>query len=393
MNSRVWLSHRARRVFIILHLWLGLILGLWFSLIGLSGSVLAWRSELGAMELRAKFPPQKPSANAPMIPLLQAIALGAPQRNGKPLTVTIPTRRSPFYVVVQGKAKRGETTLINPYSGRVHPKVNTRQTRVGTIQQWHQRLIAGARGYVANGFFNALAIPLVLSGLWLWWPKNIAQLKARLQVKRGASFKRTLYNLHNVMGIYLYGILLVTTLTGAMLVVQHIAADGGLRAFLSAEDAPPAKSVAPKPARDEDQTPEVKIGGARLADDEILQAARALRPQWELSRLQLPSRPNQAIAATFMKPFGFTNSETVFLDPYNGQKVSVPTKDAGFNVRGWTKILHLGEFGGVLSKLLYTLTGLMPTGLFVTGAWMWWNKKRKRLGATKVVAQERELVA
>ena len=386
MNTRVLLSHRARRVFIILHLWLGLIIGLWFSLVGLSGSVLAWRGELSALELRAKFPLEKSNDGAPMISLSDAIAIGTKSRGEQALTVTIPHSRTPFYSVVQGRPKRGQISLIDPYSGRVHPNVNARETITGTIQQWHQRLIAGPRGYVTNGFFNMLAIPLVLSGLWLWWPSNIAQLKARVQVKRGASLKRKLYDLHNVMGIYLYAILFITTVTGAMLVYQHIAADGGLSAFLNQEAAQPtAKSAAPKAARGgENEAPEVKIGSQRLASEEILQAARALRPHYELSRLQLPARTNQAIAATFQKSFGLTNSETVFLDPYNGQIVNAPEKDAAFNVRGWTRLLHLGEFGGVLSKLIYTLTGLVPTGLFITGARMWWNKKRKKLGAKNV---------
>ena len=460
MNARVLLSHRARRVFIFIHLWLGLVIGLWFSLIGLSGSVLAWRSELTAMELRAKFPVEKPSANAPMISLSQAIAIGKPQSQTPPseappseaLTITIPNSRMPFYSVVQGRARRGQMTLIDPYSGRWHPAVNTRDTLTGTIQQFHQRLIAGARGYVANGFFNVLAVPLVLSGLWLWWPKNVAQLRARLQVKRGTSLKRKLYDLHNVMGIYLYGILFVTTLTGAMLVTQHIAADGGIRAFLSEETPAPtanarggesrgenrgrgdrgearggagraagnargegersganrpvenraadhqtqttnARGAEQRGGRGESEAPEVVVSGTRLSNEKILEIARGVRPQWELTRLQLPAQPNQAVAATFQKPSGFTNSETVYLDPYRGQIVTSAARDESFNVRSWTRLLHLGEFGGVLSKLLYTLTGLMPLGLFVTGVWMWANKKFRKRTPKTVAVEERELVA
>ncbi len=400
MNTRVWLSHRARRVFLIVHLWLGLVIGLWFSLIGLSGSVLAWRSELSAMELRAKFPIEKPSFNAKMFPLADAIAIGTRPQAERPsvrpqaaradsaqqaLNITIPTHRMPYYAVARGNVRRGPVTLIDPYSARVYSNVNTRETRVGTIQQFHQRLIAGARGYVANGFLNLLAIPLVLSGLWLWWPKNVAQLKARVQVKRGASLKRTLYDLHNVMGIYLYGILFVTTLTGAMLVYQHIAADGGLRAFLSEEtSAPAARGAQRGGARGQEETPVVEIRGERLTPDSILEIARALRPNYELSRLQFPARTNQAIAVTFQKPFGLSNSETVFLDPYRGQIVNTATRDSGVDARGWTRLLHLGEFGGVLSKLVYTFAGLMPTGLFITGVWMWWNQKRKSLRTKKL---------
>ncbi len=49
------------------------------------------------------------------------------------------------------------------------------------------------------------------------------------------------------------------------------------------------------------------------------------------------------------------------------------------SLRAWTKVLHLGEFGGVFSKLLYTFAGLMPPGLFITGVLMWWRKKRAKM--------------
>ena len=45
-------SQRARTLFLIVHLWTGLALGLWLIMIGLTGSVLAWRSEFTGWEAR-----------------------------------------------------------------------------------------------------------------------------------------------------------------------------------------------------------------------------------------------------------------------------------------------------------------------------------------------------
>ena len=466
MNSRVLLSHRARRVFVWLHLWLGLILGVWFSLIGVTGSVLAWRSELSAMELSRKFPVEKPSADAPIIPLSQAVAAmkkAHPQAPSRSLaTVTIPHSRMPFYSFSLGSSRANmETVVVDPYSARVHPPVKMRTLLVGTTQQFHQRLIAGPRGYLVNGALTALSIPLLLSGLWLWWPTKWKHLKARLTVKRGVSLKRTLYDLHNVTGIYLYLVLFVTTLTGALIVVSHVAEDGimamwnqppagaqrggaarggaerggaerggaerGSRAagesnrVLDSARAEPrqagarqaearteenrlvsgaargeqenraeprAGGTARAGGRESEAAPSVVPQGKRRSDDGLVELARNLRTQNELTRVKIPQRDDQALEATYLLTLGMQSNETVFIDPY-AKRILKVVEPRGSSYMQWTRGLHFGVFGGVVSKVLYTLAGLAPLGLFVTGALLWWRKfkhKRTRKSAPELVA-------
>jgi len=40
----------------------------------------------------------------------------------------------------------------------------------------------------------------------------------------------------------------------------------------------------------------------------------------------------------------------------------------------WFGKLHFGNFGGIPIKILWTLFGLAPAFLFVTGGLMWWNR-------------------
>jgi uncharacterized iron-regulated membrane protein len=394
MKARVLFAHRARRIFFFVHLWLGLILGIWFSLLGLSGSVLAWRFELQGWELSQRFPIEKNASNGEMISLSQAIAAfktAHPDARPKEFaSVTIPNRKMPFYAFARGKDRKSRKTIVvDPYSAKVHPPVQMRTLMVGTIQQFHQRLISGAKGYVLNGFLNFLAIPLVLSGLWLWWPTQLKHLKTHLSIKRGVSLKRTLYDLHNMMGIYLYPFLLLTTVTGAMLVQQHVSADGGVVAFLQEENTPPREKSRAEPDKPKDKKPEEKKSetprvtpqGERLQDGELLESARKVRPQFELARLELPQRPDQPLQLTFSKPTGLNLNETVLLNPYSGEEISNAAKEPETRspLRQWTKVLHLGEYGGVITKTIYTVTGLMPLGLFLTGFLLWARKKRAKM--------------
>ena len=122
-----------------------------------------------------------------------------------------------------------------------------------------------------------------------------------------------------------------------------------------------------------DNEPTVAVGGERLAADRLLEIARGQVSGYEITRVQLPQRPEQAFRASYSLPTGFAANRTLFLDPYTGKVLESAAPQADYNavVRG----LHFGNFAGVPMKLIYTVTGLMPLGLFITGLWMWARKK------------------
>ena len=389
MNSRVLLSHRARRVFIWLHLWLGLILGLWFSLIGLSGSVLTWRGELGAWELNRRFPIATPAPGAKMLSLDAAtskLQSAMPDlKLSQVSAISPPQSARDSYKFTVGRSRRdAKTVVLDSYSGQILGTAAPRSGNVFLIQNFHQRLLAGMRGYVFNGLLTVLGIPLLLSGLWLWWPRKIKQLRARLSVKSGAPLHRRLYDLHNVLGIYLYSVLLVTTVTGALLVKNHLQRDGLPKVLeeLRAGETPQAPNERGKSARNRgeqarggDETPKVTPNGARLSNDELLDRARVVAAGAAVTRVSLPGKNDDPFVANYAVAAGFNSGRTLSINPYNGEVLpsKAPVVEANNVIRG----LHLGDFGGVLIKIIYTLTGLMPLGLFITGFWLWARKKFK----------------
>ena len=390
------MSHRARRIFIWLHLWLGLGLGLWFSLIGLSGSVLAWRGELGAWELNRRFPIATPAPGAQMLGLDAATAKlqnALPDLDvGQISAIAPPQNASDSYEFTIGRdRKKARTVVLDSYSGALIGTAAPRSGNVFLIQNFHQRLIAGLRGYVFNGLLTLLGVPLLLSGLWLWWPKNIKQLRARLSVKSGAPIHRKLYDLHNVLGIYLYGVLLVTTVTGALLVKNHLQRDGlsQVIAELKAGETPPTRNPRGEQARGE-QAPRVVPRGARLSNNELLGRARAAANDAAITRVSLPGENDEPFVANYAVATGFNTGRTLYLDPYSGAVVPSKTPDVEANnvIRG----LHLGDYGGVFIKIIYTLVGLMPLGLFVTGFWLWARKKFKLRARVASAAPVRETV-
>jgi uncharacterized iron-regulated membrane protein len=51
---------------------------------------------------------------------------------------------------------------------------------------------------------------------------------------------------------------------------------------------------------------------------------------------------------------------------------------SGDEVLRWLARLHFGRFGGWPIKALWTILGMIPLLLFVTGAVMWWNRVLRR---------------
>lgn len=59
-----------------------------------------------------------------------------------------------------------------------------------------------------------------------------------------------------------------------------------------------------------------------------------------------------------------------YLDPNNGSR----KPNFGDQFLFWLAQLHFGRFAGLSVEIIWTVFGLVPLALFVTGAFMWWNR-------------------
>lgn len=373
---------RVRKALLIVHLWTGLGLGLWFALMGLTGSVVAWRFEISAWEWRTRFPLRAHAAGEPTIPVSRAFEIAKrsfPDLPARALSsVRVPRGDMPVYVFPAGQ-RHGVFYIagVDPYSGQAYP-AQPLANLITWIEELHTDLQLGDLGNVACGVLAFFAVFLLVSGLWLWWPRNRKQLRLRLRVERGRSLARTLGDLHNVMGIYLYAVLFVTTLTTVHLVAAKFFAKKPPRPTASR---PPGRPNARRggggpPYRG----PKVVPGGKVWPLDILVETARHANPGDEMVEVALPARPEQALRVMVRQPYGLTRYANLYVDPYRNALVErTPT----FNTEGddlllgVSKGLHYGAYAGPWSKAVYTVAGLMPTGLLATGFLMWVRKKRR----------------
>ena len=78
-----------------------------------------------------------------------------------------------------------------------------------------------------------------------------------------------------------------------------------------------------------------------------------------------------AISGIYLSIPGTFNAAVDYFQPLNTSSRSLRFGDW---VLYWLAQAHFGRFGGVWIKVIWTVGGLTPTVLFVTGALMWWKR-------------------
>jgi uncharacterized iron-regulated membrane protein len=117
---------------------------------------------------------------------------------------------------------------------------------------------------------------------------------------------------------------------------------------------------------------------------------RSLTIRWSASGRRLTWDLHSAIGfwgAVLVFMWALTGVYLVFPEPFAAiVDVVTPPDDTDLTPRTgdlvleWLAKLHFGRFAGRVVKAVWTVLGLVPSILFVTGALMWWNRVLRRRG-------------
>ncbi|MEO7716848.1 MAG: PepSY-associated TM helix domain-containing protein [Capsulimonas sp.] len=370
MNSRI------RHVVLFVHLWLGLIVGVYFAAIGLSGSVLVFERELedqARPEIAHTVPHPSKSSLLTYAELSERVRRDHPEITQDNLSrIALPRVPGGAYsIALSGPRPLMDQRVlsIDPYTGAVMRDVTKRNTFAGFARMLHACLLLDLPGYLYNGVGGALATVLLLSGLWLWWPAAWRQLKARITIKRGVGLARGNRDLHNVVGFYSLVVLLIVTVTGIALCFYGPVQ----KAVYAAMHTPHTEE--PKVTPPVDAT-------KRLPAEALLAIANQALPMARATSFTYPTNTDEPFVCS--KEFtleGFTNYAEVVVDPYTGRVLQIQDehKDPlGARIMRVVCNLHFGWWGGMASKIVYAVLGATPLILFVSGVLMYTQKRNAR---------------
>jgi uncharacterized iron-regulated membrane protein len=280
------------------------------------------------------------------------------------------------------------------------------------IFRLHGELLSGNRGSNLVELAASWSIVMLVTGLYLWWPRNATGLAGVLYPRLGRGRRTTLRDLHAVTGmwvsIFALGFLLsglpwannwgnylktVRHLTGAAAVSQdwttgsaeekqqRVAHDAAAINAATMDDMPGMNMgghAMKMAAADTGKVFQVPVGINRVMD---AAASQNLAPPVTVS----PSTHRVGVWTAASQSQDRPLRAVVTLDPETGRVVTRTDFAQLYwidRLVGFTTAIHEGQFFGPLNQLANLLLAVSLITVSVTAVWMWWTRRsRGQLGA------------
>lgn len=112
--------------------------------------------------------------------------------------------------------KQGEPwrVYVNPYNLDVLKVIKKEHQFIELVRSFHGELLAGNTGSVLVELAGCWAMVLIVSGLYLWWPKQASGLAGVLYPRLNKGKRLFWRDMHAVTGIWLSSLVLFLLLTG-----------------------------------------------------------------------------------------------------------------------------------------------------------------------------------
>lgn len=375
----------VRSVLGTIHLWVGLILSIPFTVLGLSGTVLMAQRDLPVAVAGG----EPAHSIAELIAAAQAIA----PPHSRVVAVDVPVGDHPATVRFaeakggQGGGQGGGRPQGGPGAGQTRIAVDpatlqaTQMASFGGmtrfIHELHGNLLideeGGGRALV--GWLGLLMTLLGITGLIMWWPLR-GQWKHAFSVTLKAGPVRALRDLHRVVGALGLVVFLAVCVSGVYIAFPQTIND-------LAGAGPVIRNARAQPA------PVEPVEGATPLDaDGAVALARQAVESGVPRSVTLPSNPRQPYRIVLSRPGDVTGGPTitVTVNPWTSQVTDIrdpAAYAANDRVLAWQRAIHTGMGLGALWWGLVLISGLLPLMFSVTGIWLWWLKRqgRKRLAA------------
>jgi uncharacterized iron-regulated membrane protein len=341
------------------------ILAIYVTLIGFSGSILVFGDELARLFDPSPWPAMNANGQtADVAVVLRDLRSRYPGMHI--ISVMGPTAAEPVFLSVLQRHRR-ITVASNPVTGQVMGEVPRRRSRLEWIYELHENLLARRTGRVVNGVGAMALLLLALTGVVNWWP-GIQNWRRAMSVDFRRKWKRINFDLHSAVGFWGLVFVSLWAISGIYFawpdkVLEYI------------DRLSPVVNALPPPVR---VAPEIEA--APLDFDAILRKAYAVDPGTKWKGVIFPGARRSPLEMLMSRAPGIGRDyeDTLYFNPYNGEYIT--TWQYGVNKSFgdwfiWLQIpLHFGTHWGLGIKCLWAALGLALPLLAVTGLLMYWNR-------------------
>ncbi|OAV71480.1 putative iron-regulated membrane protein [Bacteroidales bacterium Barb4] len=382
--------------------WIGLII----TVICFSGATLVFETEIMQLCYPSRYYVKEVKDKAlPLDRLMEAVNKQLPDTLSVG-SVTISSDPAKNYRV--GLAgQRTAAVYVDPYTAEIRDlQLAPQPNFFSVMRRLHRWLLDDFKhdgsfslGKTVVGVTTLVMVFILITGIICWIPKTKKNLKARLKISIKHGWKRFMYDLHIAGGIYFAVVLLALALTGLTWSFSWYQ-NGFYRLFGAELPQMPAREMpasrppadrgmsASRPPADRERT----SSGERR---QVRESANFAEWQNVINQLIKQNPDFMALtirdgAASVSSPFLIGNSrasDNYSFDPQTGTITDIKyykdTDKAG-KLRGWIYSVHVGSWGGTITKIITFLAALFGATLPLTGYYIWFKKylaRRKKLDA------------
>lgn len=382
-STRLQRLKARRKLWLKVHLWLGLGFGFFLALIGLTGSVLVFWQEIDQALNHDLYVSARASGDYQPIDTILAAAEQAAPPGWDSVWAEAPSQPNGNYVFgfyypdSSSLAEPVESLniAIDPFSAEpvgqrvfYHDTHPLKHCLIGFFFKLHYGLLLGDTGVTLVGVLGVLFLISALTGLILCWPLN-GKWRRVLTIKRRASSERLNHDLHQSAGFYSLLVLLALLISGIYFnLPDQFRWLVGQFSTLT----PEPRSATVSPAPDATAVLQNAIDLARREFSGGIPQYYSLEGEGH-SRFQACYRDVEELRHKVM------NDRCLVFDRASGQLLQI--KDANHGSAGdvfmqWQWPLHSGKIIGWTGRIMVFITGLLCPLLFVTGLIRWLQKRR-----------------
>ena len=401
-----------RKIFRNIHLWLSVPFGILITLICFSGAALVFEKEV--MELCHRelyFVKKVEAAPLPMEQLMTKVAATLPDSISV-TGVNISSDPERTYQITLSKPRRA-SMYVDQYTGEIMGKYE-RAPFFNFMFRMHRWLLDSMKqdggifwGKMIVGTSTLMFVFVLISGIVVWWPRTRKALKNSLKIVANKGWRRFWYDLHVAGGMYALVFLLAMALTGLTwsfqwyrtgfyktfgVEVQPSMGHGNAAANATAkgskrEESPEGRSGRPgnrgeKPeGRGEHSESRERRKRSPYANwQQIYEQLAEANPDYKLISV------SDGSASVALPRFGNQRGTDRYkFNPRNGEIIETTLYkdlDNSGKIRGWIYSVHVGSWGGMLTRILTFIAALIGASLPLTGYYLWLRKKIRRKPAS-----------
>jgi uncharacterized iron-regulated membrane protein len=355
-------KRKVKRSFAVHH-WCGLIAGSFLLVLSLTGSILVFDDDIDNAVFRSHKALAHPATTLSFDRSFEKVRSENPGWEIRVPEIPADNHEAILYELRQGKLRKW--LFAHPETGEILSQVDRADLRFTYILlNIHYNLLSGTTGKIIVAITGISFLTLLITGLIVYRKSLLKVILFRQKISFKSS--RTLFSsLHRVVGVW--GLLFNLLMCFSGLWLAYLVIDNAFKKKNTVID-PPALSY---------------------SIDEALQHARDSFPDFEITYLRFPVN-----ATGKLQLLGHLNSDPVYYGkhysgiPLNSEgKIEGTTflKDQPMSMRAFRILqpLHFGDYAGLAVKIIYTIGGLLPGLLSVTGFFIW--RKRHKPHPTPVI--------